>query len=180
MLFLSQITSVWTTGSSQGQGQGAEGEEGPLWCTSFIIWRQISTPHRVTHVHGKQPSARKKAGRGQSCQPPGPKALLVACVFPPVPKSEDLVVIRRHLSGVGWGVQPRSKHWTCELQPTRCGLREAACGLLTENASQGSGSELEEAKWVWVGVFEAERLQVAAAHRCCFEQGRWYPWVWCS
>ncbi|XP_044802209.2 uncharacterized protein LOC123334523 [Bubalus bubalis] len=101
---------------------------------------------RVTHVHGKQPSARKKAGRGQSCQPPGPKALLVACFFPPVPKSEDPVVIRRHLSRVGWGVQPRSKHWTCELQLTRCGLREAARGLLTENASQGSGSELEEAK----------------------------------
>lgn len=58
---------------------------------------------KLTHVHGKQPSAKKKAGRGQSCQPPGPKALMVACFFPPVPKSEDLVVIRRHLLGVGLG-----------------------------------------------------------------------------
>ena len=70
MLFLSQITSVWTMRSSQGQGQGGEGEEGLPWCASFIIWHQISTPHGVTHVHGKQPSAKKKAGWSQSCQRP--------------------------------------------------------------------------------------------------------------
>ena len=112
--------------------------------SSSDVKSQPHTGSRMSMANSPAPERRQDEARAVS--PPGPKALLVACVFPPVPKSEDLVVIRRHLSGVGWGVQPRSKHWTCELQPTRCGLREAARGLLTENASQGSGSELEEAK----------------------------------
>ena len=49
------------------------------------------------------PAPERRQDEARAVSPPGLKALLVACVFPPVPKSEDLVVIRRHLSGVGLG-----------------------------------------------------------------------------